>query len=136
MALTKTKVMGKTLQTNNWNVPQQYGTWKANPKKSDNDLVWWVLINLVITFFVVMILFENVFIESIAWLLDFLTFKFVAQFLLLLVVLALDLAIIFVTKNINVFNGGFIAVMIYYALDYYYLSKELIDYSLLNMDFL
>ncbi len=133
-SLTKTKILGVPVSTNNWNMPQQIGSVKANPNKESNNLIWWIAINSVLIFFIVVVLFENAIISTLNWILDWLTIKYVGQFLLFLLVMAVDGALVWLTRNVNAINGGFIAVILYYVADYYYLSKEWVDFSLLNMD--
>jgi len=131
----KTNLLGKSLYLNNLGVPVQYGKIKTNPNKEENNFGLWVLLNATIIFFVITILLNNVIIGSITWILNLLSIRFVAQFLLFGIVLFIDIIIMSLVKNMNVINAGILTTLAYYLLDYLYLSKELMEFSLLNADF-
>lgn len=106
---------------------------KANPNNNKNDLLIWYLINLFIVGIFVTIIVDSVLLNWLNWFLEFVTTKYLNQILLFTLVIIIDLLIMFVTKNSNVINGGFFAVITYYLVDYFYLVNEWTDFSLMNL---
>jgi hypothetical protein len=129
----KKKVFGKNLHLTDYMIPEQYGNIKTNPNKESNNFGIWFIIHAVIIFFIVTILFENVIIESLAWLLDILSFRYVAQFLLFVIIIAMDVVLLTIVKNMNIINSGLLTTLLYFLVDYMYLSKEWLEFSLINL---
>lgn len=130
MASGTSKVVTKYLLPAQATIGNQ--NYKTNPNKNSNDLVFYVVLNGMLIFFLIMGLLDATIIESADWLLNFLGFKFIGQFLLFLLVIVVDGCLVFLTRNLNAINGGIISLLIYYALDYWWLSKEYTDFSLLT----
>lgn len=109
------------------------GTAKANPNKASNNLITWYLINIGIVIIYVLLISDSVLINALSWILKFITTKYINQILLFILVIITDLLIMFLVQNTNIINGGFLAVVTYFVLDYVYLVNHFAQYSLLNL---
>lgn len=114
-------------------VVDRIGTAKANPNHEKNNLIIWYGISLVLVFFITNALINSLLLDLVTWIIGFISTKYINQLILFLAVMVINIAIVFVTRNTNAVNGGFLAVITYYALDYFVLStiETLAEFSLL-----